>query len=86
MNNNKLWLGVILSAVVLGLAVVYLLQMWMPQNVFVIIMHLHNTQSLCLPLRPSHLACVTPFFVSSAATRLYISLFLEHTLRFFSLH
>ena len=32
MNNNKLWLGVILSAVVLGLAVVYLLQMWMPQN------------------------------------------------------
>ena len=32
MNKNKLWLGVILSAVVLGLAVVYLLQMWMPQN------------------------------------------------------
>ena len=32
MNNNKLWSGVILSAVVLGLAVVYLLQMWMPQN------------------------------------------------------
>ena len=32
MNKNKLWLGVILSAVVLGLAVVYLLRMWMPQN------------------------------------------------------
>ena len=32
MNKNKLWLGVILSAVVLGLAVVYLLQMWMPQD------------------------------------------------------
>ena len=32
MNKNKLWLGVILSAVVLGLAVVYLLEMWMPQN------------------------------------------------------
>ena len=32
MNANRLWLGVILSAVVLGLAVVYLLQMWMPQN------------------------------------------------------
>ena len=32
MNTNRLWLGVILSAVVLGLAVVYLLQMWMPQN------------------------------------------------------
>ena len=32
MNKNKLWLGVIISAVVLGLAVVYLLQMWMPQN------------------------------------------------------
>lgn len=32
MNKNKLWLGVILSAVVLGLAVVYLLRMWMPQD------------------------------------------------------
>ena len=32
MNKNRLWIGVILSAVVLGLAVVYLLQMWMPQN------------------------------------------------------
>mgnify|MGYP005606345903 FL=1 len=32
MNKNRLWLGVILSAVVLGLAVVYLLEMWMPQN------------------------------------------------------
>ena len=32
MNKNRLWLGVILSAVVLGLAVVYLLRMWMPQN------------------------------------------------------
>ncbi len=32
MNKNKLWLVVILSAVVLGLAVVYLLEMWMPQN------------------------------------------------------
>lgn len=32
MNKNKLWLGVILSAVVLGLAVVYLLHMWMPQD------------------------------------------------------
>ena len=32
MNKNKLWIGVILSAVVLGLAVVYLLEMWMPQN------------------------------------------------------
>ena len=32
MNTNRLWLGVILSAVVLGLAVVYLLRMWMPQN------------------------------------------------------
>ena len=32
MNKNKLWLGVILSAVVLGLAVVYLLQMWKPQD------------------------------------------------------
>ncbi|MBR4844015.1 MAG: RTA1 domain-containing protein [Alistipes sp.] len=32
MNKSKLWLGVILSAVVLGLAVVYLLQMWMPQD------------------------------------------------------
>lgn len=32
MNKNKLWLGVILTAVVLGLAVVYLLRMWMPQN------------------------------------------------------
>ena len=32
MNKNKLWLGVILTAVVLGLAVVYLLEMWMPQN------------------------------------------------------
>ena len=32
MDKNKLWLGVILSAVVLGLAVVYLLQMWIPQN------------------------------------------------------
>lgn len=32
MNKNRLWIGVILSAVVLGLAVVYLLRMWMPQN------------------------------------------------------
>ena len=32
MNKNRLWIGVILSAVVLGLAVVYLLEMWMPQN------------------------------------------------------
>lgn len=32
MNKNRLWLGVILTAVVLGLAVVYLLEMWMPQN------------------------------------------------------
>ena len=32
MDKNKLWLGVILSAVVLGLAVVYLLRMWMPQD------------------------------------------------------
>jgi hypothetical protein len=32
MNRNRLWLGVILSAVVLGLAVVYLLRMWMPQD------------------------------------------------------
>lgn len=32
MNKNKLWLGVIISAVVLGLAVVYLLRMWMPQD------------------------------------------------------
>lgn len=32
MDKNRLWLGVILSAVVLGLAVVYLLEMWMPQN------------------------------------------------------
>ena len=32
MNTNRLWLGVILSAVVLGLAVVYLLQMWKPQD------------------------------------------------------
>lgn len=32
MNKNRLWLGVILSAVVLGLAVVYLLEMWMPHN------------------------------------------------------
>ena len=32
MNTNRLWLGVILSAVVLGLAVVYLLRMWMPQD------------------------------------------------------
>ena len=32
MNKNRLWLGVILSAVVLGLAVVYLLRMWMPQD------------------------------------------------------
>ena len=32
MNKNRLWLGVILTAVVLGLAVVDLLRMWMPQN------------------------------------------------------
>lgn len=32
MNKNRLWIGVILTAVVLGLAVVYLLRMWMPQN------------------------------------------------------
>ena len=32
MNKNRLWIGVILSAVVLGLAVVYLLRMWMPQD------------------------------------------------------
>ena len=32
MNKNRLWIRVILSAVVLGLAVVYLLEMWMPQN------------------------------------------------------
>ena len=31
-TKTNIWLGVILSAVVLGLAVVYLLQMWMPQN------------------------------------------------------
>jgi membrane protein required for beta-lactamase induction len=34
MNTNRnLWFGVIISAVVLGLAVVYLLNSWMPQNV-----------------------------------------------------
>ena len=31
-TKTNIWLGVILSAVVLGLAVVYLLEMWMPQN------------------------------------------------------
>ena len=31
-TKTNIWLGVILSAVVLGLAVVYLLRMWMPQN------------------------------------------------------
>ena len=31
-TKTNIWIGVILSAVVLGLAVVYLLQMWMPQN------------------------------------------------------
>lgn len=30
--NTKQWLGVILSAVVLGLSVVYLINMWMPQE------------------------------------------------------
>ena len=29
--NAKKWLGVILSAVVLGLSVVYLINMWMPE-------------------------------------------------------
>jgi hypothetical protein len=34
MNTKRnLWFGVIISAVVLGLAVVYLLNSWMPQNV-----------------------------------------------------
>ena len=34
MNRKRnLWFGVIISAVVLGLAVVYLLNSWMPQNV-----------------------------------------------------
>ena len=31
--KRNLWFGVIISAVVLGLAVVYLLNSWMPQNV-----------------------------------------------------
>ena len=31
-TKTNIWIGVILSAVVLGLAVVYLLEMWMPQN------------------------------------------------------
>ena len=31
-TKTNIWLGVILTAVVLGLAVVYLLEMWMPQN------------------------------------------------------
>ena len=31
-TKTNIWLGVILTAVVLGLAVVYLLRMWMPQN------------------------------------------------------
>lgn len=31
-TKTNIWIGVILSAVVLGLAVVYLLRMWMPQN------------------------------------------------------
>ncbi|MBR5133707.1 MAG: hypothetical protein IKV29_06350 [Alistipes sp.] len=30
-QNTKKWLGVILSAVVLGLSVVYLINMWMPE-------------------------------------------------------
>ena len=34
MNTKRnLWFGVIISAVVLGLAVVYLLNSWLPQNV-----------------------------------------------------
>ena len=34
MNTKRnLWFGVIISAVVLGLAVVYLLNSWMPRNV-----------------------------------------------------
>ena len=32
-TKRNLWFGVIISAVVLGLAVVYLLNSWMPQNV-----------------------------------------------------
>lgn len=31
-TRTNMWLGVIISAVVLGLAVVYLLNSWMPQN------------------------------------------------------
>ena len=34
MNTRRnMWIGVILSAVVLGLAVVYLLNSWMPQSI-----------------------------------------------------
>ena len=39
MNKNRLWIGVILSAVVLGLAVVYLLEMWMSQNALNWVVH-----------------------------------------------
>lgn len=31
-TRTNMWLGVIISAVVLGLAVVYLLNSWMPQS------------------------------------------------------
>ena len=32
-TRGNMWLGLILSAVVLGLAVVYLLNKWMPENI-----------------------------------------------------